>query len=211
MKMSLRTVRALMAILGTMLAGVAVAMCKSAGFGVDCYQSFVTGLDIVLPFDYGTVSVLLNCVLCVFMLTMGRKYIGVTTVVNFFLLGYVIQYAQVLVESVVGVSPSFAVRVLIFAIGLPVLGISCGMYFAGDLGVSTYDCIALVVDERGWWKFKYCRITCDLTCAALGLLLGATIGAGTIIIGCLLGPMIDYFRNKWFEPFLDRYRAVEAR
>ena len=45
-------------------------------------------------------------------------------------------------------------------------------YFTADLGVSTYDAVALIISEN--WKvgpFKYCRIACDLACVVIGVAL----------------------------------------
>ena len=83
-----------------------------------------------------------------------------------------------------------------------------------DLGVSTYDAVAIVMS--GKWKiakFKYCRIATDLVCVLVGcglFLLGGgamkdipTIaGIGTIITAFFMGPLIEYFNVKVARPML---------
>ena len=83
-----------------------------------------------------------------------------------------------------------------------------------DLGVSTYDAVAIVMS--GKWKvakFKYCRIMTDLVCVVVGcglFLLGGgefsqipTIaGVGTIITAFFMGPLIEYFNVKVARPML---------
>ena len=88
------------------------------------------------------------------------------------------------------------------------------MYFTADMGVSTYDAVALII--TGTWKigeFRFVRIITDLTCVLLGVILFflsgqdlsglfAIVGVGTIISAFMMGPMIDFFSRKIFEPML---------
>ena len=88
------------------------------------------------------------------------------------------------------------------------------MYFTANMGVSTYDAIALIITET-WHKgvFKYVRIMTDFTCVALGVALflisgqeasglQAVVGIGTIISAFMMGPMIDWFNRHLFGPML---------
>ena len=77
------------------------------------------------------------------------------------------------------------------------------MYYTADLGVSTYDAIALIMDDRKIGKFKYCRITVDLTCLIAGTLAGGELGIATVIIALTTGPLIQYFRTNLTEPILE--------
>ena len=40
--------------------------------------------------------------------------------------------------------------------------IGSALYFTGNLGVSTYDAVALILSEKKVAKFQYCRIVSDL-------------------------------------------------
>ncbi|MBP3278244.1 MAG: hypothetical protein J6M44_04720 [Butyrivibrio sp.] len=85
-----------------------------------------------------------------------------------------------------------------------------------DLGVSTYDAIAIVIS--GKWKigkFKYVRICTDLVCVIAGCLLfvaaGNAIaniptiaGIGTIITAFFMGPLIEFFNEKVARPMLKK-------
>ena len=54
-----------MCVVGVVLSGVAVSFFKSAVFGVDPFQAFMSGLDALIPIKYGTLYVLVNAVLLV--------------------------------------------------------------------------------------------------------------------------------------------------
>lgn len=70
MKMSEKRIfvrRLWMSLAGVILTALAVAMFKTAALGVDPFQSFVSGMDAVLPLSYGTVY----SVICVVLLCFG--------------------------------------------------------------------------------------------------------------------------------------------
>ncbi len=75
------------------------------------------------------------------------------------------------------------------------------LYFTGDLGVSAYDAVALILSEKKVARFQFCRIGSDFICTILGYLLGATAGIGTIITAFFMGPIIIAFNRKVSIPF----------
>ena len=76
-----------MSLAGVVLTALAVAMFKTAALGVDPFQSFVSGMDAVLPISYGTVYSAINIVLLCFGPLCDRHYPGLATLINLFLLG----------------------------------------------------------------------------------------------------------------------------
>jgi uncharacterized membrane protein YczE len=91
----------------------------------------------------------------------------------------------------------------VFALMIAILVISFGsaLYFTGDLGVSTYDAVALIMAEKKIAKFHYCRIGTDLICTLTGFLLGATVGFGTLVTAFFMGPIIAFFNRTVAIPF----------
>ena len=71
-----------MCVVGVVLSGVAVSFFKSAVFGVDPFQAFMSGLDALIPIKYGTLYVLVNAVLLVFSLVFDKARIGLGTLKN---------------------------------------------------------------------------------------------------------------------------------
>ena len=102
----------------------------------------------------------------------------------------------------------------LLAVGVVIICFSSALYMTADLGVSTYDAVAIVM--AGKWKvakFKYCRIMTDLVCVLTGcglFLLGGgamkdipTIaGIGTIITAFFMGPLIEFFNVTVARPML---------
>ena len=103
---------------------------------------------------------------------------------------------------------SLLIRSISLLLGVVIMCFSAALYFTADMGVSTYDAIAITLDERKAIRFgsrppvpfKYIRIATDLICVTIGGLLGAAIGVGTIISAFFMGPLISFFRKTVAEP-----------
>jgi len=205
--------RLLMCIIGVTLSGVSVGFFKLAVFGVDPFQTFMSGLDAVIPISFGTLYVIVNACLLVFSLIFDRHYVSLATFINLFLLGYVVQFTTDLLFSLFP-GLVLAGRILSFVFGITLACIAASLYFTADLGVSTYDAVALIIS--GTWnigKFKYIRIITDLVCVILGVALyllsgselsglWSMVGIGTIVTAFFMGPLIDWFNNRLSRPLL---------
>lgn len=203
-----------MSLFGVILGAIAVAFFKLAAFGVDPFQSFMSGIDQLIPIKFGTLYMIVNAVLLIFSLVVDRHNIGIATFINLFLLGYITQFTyEFLCRTFV--DPSMLLRIGSMVLGIVVICFGSAFYMTADLGVSTYDAIAIVMANK--WKlgkFKYIRICTDLVCVVLGIALfllgkGAAkdiltfVGVGTIITAFFMGPLIEFFNEKCARPFLN--------
>lgn len=207
--------RIIMSVLGVFIGGVSVAIFKTAAFGVDPFQTFMAGLDHAIPINFGTLYVIANAVLLLFALIFDRHYINLATFINLFLLGYVTQFTYALIGKILP-SPSIPVRIICLIIGILIICIGSALYMTADLGVSTYDAVALIISNT--WKkgqFKYIRIATDLVCVIIGCVLfmisGGSLsqiptiaGIGTIITAFFMGPLIEFFNEHIARPMLNK-------
>lgn len=207
--------RILMSVSGVLCCAVSVGFFKLAAFGVDPFQSFMSGIDQLIPIEFGTLYVMVNACLLLFALIFDRHYIGIATFVNLFLLGYVVQFTYETLR-IIFPAPSLTVRLLSFVFGFVALCFSSSVYMTADLGVSTYDAVALILSDT--WKvgkFKYIRICTDCVCVAAGIvmflsgggflaMIPAFVGIGTVLTAFFMGPLIDFFNRKFSVPFLTR-------
>ena len=211
----MKTKRILMSVLGVIVGGISVGFFKLAAFGVDPFQSFMSGMEKLIPIDFGTLYVIVNACLLLFALVFDKHYINIATMVNLFLLGYVVDFSH---NTLLTIFPeaSMIVRIVCFIFGFVVLCFASSLYMTADLGVSTYDAIALILTNK--WKlgkFKYIRIATDLVCVILGAVLfiigkgefkdiPTFIGIGTILTAFFMGPLIDFFNRKIAIPMLEK-------
>lgn len=76
-------------------------------------------------------------------------------------------------------------RRIVMSLAGVVICFGSALYMTADLGVSTYDAVAIVMSSKWkWGKFKYIRI-------------------GTIITAFFMGPLIDLFNRKIARPMLE--------
>ena len=194
--------RILMMLIGNVILGTGAGMLRAADFGVDPYQCFVLGIDKALKLGYGTTFVIVNAVFLVLMLLLARKMLNVGTLVNMFFLGYIIDFSYSMCMKITS-SPSFFVRVVYFIVSILLITFSSAVIYTADMGVSTYDWIALKTAEvQKKVSFKWCRVGTDLICVIIGLVFSIIPGIGTIVTAFLLGPLVSFFRTYCSEPFL---------
>ena len=205
--------RILMSLFGVIICAISVGVFKIAALGVDPFQSFMAGLDKLVPLDFGLLYIIVNALLLIFALVFDRHYIGIATFINLFLLGYITQFSYQFLQTVI-VEPSIFVRAACLVVGVVVICFGSAFYMTADLGVSTYDAVALIIVNT--WKkgkFQYVRIFTDIVCVILGAALfvlgGGKIsaiptiaGIGTIITAFFMGPLIEFFNVHVARPLL---------
>ncbi|HHX61442.1 MAG TPA: hypothetical protein GX707_12140 [Epulopiscium sp.] len=187
--------RIIMTICGVLIAGFSVGMFKFSNFGMDPFQVFAHGAWSHMPIGYGTFYTILNLLMLVMIFILDRHKIGLGTVINIFLLGYVVEFSSLFFNTQIP-NPTLGTRILFLIIGVIILCFGSSLYFIGDLGVSTYDAVALIMSDRKVARFQYCRIGTDLICTSIGFMLGATVGVGTLVTAFFMGPIISFFNNR---------------
>lgn len=209
----MKTRRIFMSLFGVVICAISVGIFKIAALGVDPFQSLMSGLDKLIPIPFGTLYVIVNLILLTFSLVVDRHNIGIATFINLFLLGYITQFTYEFLQTVI-VNPSMWVRLLCLIVAIVIICFGSAFYMTADLGVSTYDAVAIVLAYK--WKvgkFQYCRIATDLVCVVAGIIIfligGGTfrevptiVGIGTIITAFFMGPLIELFNVKVARPFL---------
>ena len=105
---------------GIVLCGISVGFFKLAAFGVDPFQSFMAGLDSAIPIRFGTLYVIANICLLMFSLFADRHYIGLGTIINLSLLGYIVEFSYNFLRQIFS-GPSIGFRIVSFLIGVGVM------------------------------------------------------------------------------------------
>ena len=191
--------RLVMCISGVFLSGVAAGIFGFTAFGMDPFQVFAHGLWGLTPLSYGTFYVILNGILLAFMFFFNRRMIGLGTIINLFLLGYVVEYTDLILGRVFP-SPSVLLRVVLMIFALVLSSLAASLYFVAEMGVSAYDWIALTISQKKRWAFRVVRIATDFICVLTGGLLGATVGIGTVLTAFCMGPIIQFFNENVSMP-----------
>ncbi|MCQ2428168.1 MAG: hypothetical protein MJ137_07200 [Clostridia bacterium] len=205
--------RLAMSLVGLILISLSVAILKISAFGLDPFQTMMAGIDLTVQLSYGTLNVMVNAVLLIFGLIFNRKLVGIGTILNLAFLGYAVDFFMWLIKLLFP-APSLITRILLFSFDMVLLNIACSLYMTADMGVSTYDAIAITMAEK-WhiMKFRNMRIVTDIVCVTLGCILYfisgvkpsgifGIAGVGTILTAFCMGPCIDFFNRTLSKPLL---------
>ena len=199
--------RILFSVLGVAVGGISVGLFRVAALGVDPFQSLMSGLEACIPIRFGTLYLLVNAALLLFALLLDRRKIGLATIINLTLYGYVVEWAEGLIRGLLPM-PGLPVRLALLAAALVVMCFGTALYFNADLGVSTYDAVSLVISQRQKRvSFRWCRILSDLVCVLAGAALlrlsgkawteiTASLGPATLLTAFCMGPLISFFSAR---------------
>ncbi|MDD7739170.1 MAG: hypothetical protein SOT28_04685 [Fusicatenibacter sp.] len=196
--------RVAMTTFGVLFCAIAVGFFKCSLFGVDPFQCFAQGIwggFFQNVASYGVYYMILSGIMLVLDLFIARSYMGIATLVNMFLTGYLVDFTCLVIRHFCP-APGLGIRVLFLAIAVLVMCFASSLYMTSNLGVSVYDAIPIVLSNKSKIPFRFVRITCDLICVIIGAISGLMPGIGTLITAFFMGPLIEYFNRHFSEPFL---------
>lgn len=197
-------VRLCMAVFGVLIGGASIGFFRVSLFGTDPFQCLLEGVAQVAPISYTHLYMIASGIILVLMYCFGRRYIGITTVVNFLFLGHVVEASEAAVLATFG-TPGLAMRIVWLILGVVVMCFGAAVYIVGDMGASPYDSTALMLELNHVIRFSYGRVILDFICVGIGYYLGAVVGVGTVVTAFFMGPLVDFFRKYAAQPFLDRF------
>lgn len=200
-------------ILGNLILGIGITVLRFSQMGNDPFCASTMAISGGLGMGLGTYQLILNAVLFIFQLVWGRKYIGLGTIINLFLLGYIVQFGTWMMDSMFGVDVllTFPQKLLIMVVALVILTFGLAMYQVASLGVAPYDFLALGLAEHLPIPYFALRVGTDAVCVLVILVAvgtgfigwdGSHLGIGTILTAFFLGPLVAYFsriHEKWIR------------
>lgn len=200
-------------LLGNLILGIGVALLRISGMGNDPYSACNMAISDAFGFGLGTYQLAVNLVIFIIQLIWGRKYIGFGTVINLFLLGYIVQFSLKGWEVIIGDGSGFSFfqQIIVMIIALVILSFGLSMYQVANMGVSPYDYLALGMADRFKPPYFVDRIITDAGCVLIiiisvlaGLLTwkDSHLGIATVICAFCLGPLVGVFtklNKKWIE------------
>ncbi len=162
--------------------------------GNDPYNGMNMALADRFGIPYPTVQILVNLVFFAVQLMWGRDMIGIGTIVNTFLLGYIVNGSFLVLWFLFGAANSLVAQVVSMMIGMVILCLGLSLYQRSEMGTAPYDAFSLIL-TRNLEKVPYfwCRIVGDAACALICFLAGGLMGLGTLVSAFCLGPVIAFF------------------
>ena len=183
------------------LMGFGVAMFNLLGFGADPCTVMNMGLSCVLGIPFGTLQLLVNCVLILIVIRYDVGRIGLGTLANMVLVGYVAQFCMAVIDRIPALAGlTLTARLIIFVPTLLLFLVAASTYMCVDMGVAPYDAIQQIISARMHWPFRLVRMAWDFVMMLGGYLLGSVVGLVTIGITLFLGPLV-----AWMALYVRRF------
>lgn len=168
--------------IGNIFIGMGIAVFKFSGLGNDPFSGMVMALSECVGIVYARFLLIVNLVLFLIQFLFGKKFIGIGTLVNATLLGYIATFFYETFQNLAGTPTNMVVRLAIMAVGVVVVSFGLSMYQKADVGVAPYDSLSLIMHDR-WEKLSYfwCRISNDGICAVICYFAGGIVGILSLI------------------------------
>lgn len=180
-------------VVGLVLFGFGLGFTVQGGYGQGPWTVFHDGLADHTPLTIGTATIVTGVALLAATLALGVR-IGIGTVGNVAVIGPSTDLAIWLIET----PDATMARVALTIAGPLVTALGSGLYLGVRLGPGPRDGLMTGLHERGM-TIRRARSLIEATAFAVGVVLGGTVGWGTIWWLLAIGPAV-----QWMLPPFDR-------
>ena len=108
--------------------------------------------------SYGVYYMVLSGLMLALDQLIARSCMGIATLVNMFLTGYIVDFSVWAIHSLFP-APGLLARIVFLAVGVLVMCFASSLYMTSNLGVSVYDAIPIVIAEKRRWPSGLCAST----------------------------------------------------
>lgn len=209
MKRSLKEtiLRVLILLVGLTIAHFGVTLFLLVNLGTDPFNVLVQGifrtLDHYLGWSFlthGRVHIVISCLIIVILLFVDKTYIKIGTLLCMICGGPIIDFFNSILIVFFQKNHSLWINLILLAAACTILAFGMTIVIKSYAGTGPNDLVAVVLSDKLHRKFSVVRICVDVAFVILGFLLGGSVGIGTIVCACLVGPVAGFFlplNEKW--------------
>lgn len=180
------TLRFVQLFVGLFLYGASTALQVRAVVGVSSWTVLTQGLENVVPWSFGAITVVSSGVILLFWIPLRQKP-GIGTLLNALAIGPSADLVLWLVPTPDGLFP----RILLFCAGLALLALATACYIGAGFGTGARDGLMVGLHERLGWPIWLARTLVEVTVVVVGWFLGGDVGVGTVVAAFAIGPMVQ--------------------
>lgn len=188
--------------------GVCLSLMVIANMGTDPCSFMNLGVAPKLHLSFGNWQLLMNLIMIIIVIIYRRDMIGLGTLVNMALIGYVVDFFGAFVWPKVPFlngTLSFGTRLAILIPTLLLFLVVVSIYMVCEMGMSPYDALPWIITEKTKLPFRWVRMGWDLTAVLIGCAVGGHLGILTVLMVISLGPVVAWFEkhvaSKMFKSF----------
>jgi uncharacterized membrane protein YczE len=168
---------------GLILYGATAAMIVLAQLGLDPWDVLHQGFARTFGFGIGTWVIIVSLAVLLLWIPLGQRP-GLGTVANAVIVGAVIDLLLALARP----PHELWARVLLLAGGVGGNGLATGLYIGAGLGPGPRDGLSVGIALRGY-SMRVVRTSVEAIVLLTGVILGGTVGVGTVTYALLMGPI----------------------
>ncbi|WP_144710258.1 YitT family protein [Curtobacterium pusillum] len=180
------TLRFVQLFVGLFLYGASTALQVRAIVGVSSWTVLTEGLENVVPWSFGVITVVSSGVILLFWIPLRQKP-GIGTLLNALAIGPSADLVLWLVPTPHGLVG----RVLLFLAGLLLLALATAFYIGAGFGTGARDGLMVGLHERLGWPVWVARTVIEVSVVVVGWILGGDVGVGTVVAAFVIGPMVQ--------------------
>ncbi len=188
----------LIALLGIFFIGVGVAFNAMAHLGNDPVGIFYDGIRNTLGLtqvQLGAASYLVNILLAVLLIFIGKKYLNLGTLIYILPYGLFVNvgtyfYSKIFVEELL------LNQIIAATIGCFLIFLGVAIFIAVDIGLDPMTGVTMVLRDKLKWDYRRAKILFDLSLTLGGFLLGGKLGVITVITALSGGPIIQFIASR---------------
>ena len=175
---------------GLTLFGLGEGLLIVSTSGASPWSVLAQGLYLNIGFSIGVITVFISFIVLLLWFPLKQKP-GIGTILNAFIIGIMIDVCIRYVPT----PENYINQVFLGAFAVLTVGIGGGIYLVANLGPGPRDGLMTAFNRRGFpiWK---ARTVIEGSCMIIGLLLGGTIGWGTVWFLISVGPFVQYFLKR---------------
>ncbi len=186
--------RLFLLLVGLTVAHLGVTLFLLASLGSDPFTTMVEGISLQQSvLSLGTVHMCATGTLIVLMAIFTKGYIRTGTFVCTFFGGPIIDLFTWMLGGLLTPELPFVAKFFTAALGCIILSAGMSLAIRSEAGLGANDLVAVILtDKLKKFQFRWVRMACDVTFMVIGFILGGTVGVGTVIAVCLIGPTVQF-------------------
>ncbi|HEX9999771.1 MAG TPA: hypothetical protein VGB74_04920 [Actinoplanes sp.] len=174
---------------GLVLYGISMAFMVESALGLNPWDVFHQGLSKVTGISFGWVVILLGVPILLLWIPL-RQRPGFGTMANLVVVGFAVDGAL----AVLPAGGTIPARTGYLIGGILLNGLATGLYLGSRLGPGPRD--GLMTGLAGRFprlSIRLVRTALEIAVLGVGLLLGGTVGIGTVVYALAIGPLVQLF------------------
>ncbi len=177
---------------GLVAYGVSLAMMVRGDLGLAPWDVLHSGLIRYVPITLGQAVVLMSFVVLLLWIPLREKP-GLGTISNALVVGFSADATLALLDR----PDSMALRIALMVGGIVLCGLASAMYIGAQLGRGPRDGLMTGLARRSGRSLRVVRTGIEVTVVVIGLLLGGTLGLGTVLYALAIGPLTQLWLPAW--------------